>query len=186
MTKEAQLDIENSKEKYCASCGEVLELDMHGKSYCRTCRSEYNKTYYNEQVAAKRFVYSLWADDRCLYVGSCISKYRIIQHLRGGTHLECNPKKWEALEVDKLLYSDVTDITENDFERCYIEKIWIDMYEPFLNRGKPDYEGTSIEKMEILEDIVCNEYIDTEKVDIRKITLREGKVISDLSYLILN
>lgn len=184
--KEVSLQFNNEKEKYCSICGEVLDIDTWGKSYCKTCRAEYNKTYYTEQVAGKRFVYSLWAGDRCLYVGSCVSIYRIAQHLRGGTHLLLTPDQWEALKVDKLIYSNVTDIALDEKERNYIEQLWINMYGPLLNKGKPDYDGIREEKMEILEDLVYNQYIDIEEIDIKKITLRGGKVISDLSYLILS
>ena len=184
MTKEVQLNIIN-EEKYCVKCGEVLDIDTWGKSYCRTCRAEYNKTYYTEQVAGKRFVYSLWAGNRCYYVGSCISRYRIIQHLRGGTHLKLDPEQWAALKLDKLIYADVTDITENDAERCYIERLWIDMYKPFHNKEVPGAD-IDIEKMEILEDLIYNEYIDIVEVDIKKITLQDSKVTFDFDSLILS
>lgn len=183
--KEVSLQFNNDKEKYCSICGEVLDIDTWGKSYCKTCRAEYNKTYYTDKVAGQRFVYSLWAGDRCLYVGSCVSIYRIAQHLRGGTHLLLTPDQWEALKVDKLIYSNVSDITENDLERCYIEKLWIDMYKPLLNNQRPDDAEIDIEKMEVLEDIVYNEYIDIVEVDIKKIISPEGKTIFNYSDLIL-
>lgn len=183
--KEVSLQFNNEKVKYCSICGEVLDIDTWGKSYCRTCRAEYNKTYYTEQVAGGRFVYSLWAGDRCLYVGSCISIYRIVQHLRGGTHLRLDPEKWIALGLNKLIYSNVSDITENDLERCYIEKLWIDMYKPFHNKEVPGAD-IDIEKMEILEDLIYNEYIDIVEVDIKKITLQDSKVTFDFDSLILS
>lgn len=183
--KEVSLQFNNEKEKYCSICGEVLDIDLWGKSYCRTCRAEYNKTYYTEQVAGKRFVYSLWAGNRCLYVGSCISIYRVVQHLRGGTHLRLDPEKWIALGLTRLIYTDVTEITENDLERCYIEKLWIDMYKPFHNKEVPGAD-IDIEKMEILEDLIYNEYIDIVEVDIKKITLQDSKVTFDFDSLILS
>ena len=183
--KEVSLQFNNEKVKYCSICGEVLDIDTWGKSYCKTCRAEYNKTYYTDKVAGQRFVYSLWAGDRCLYVGSCISIYRVVQHLKGGTHLKLDSEKWIALGLDKLIYSNVSDITENDLERCYIEKLWIDMYKPLLNNQRPDDAEIDIEKMEVLEDIVYNEYIDIVEIDIKKVTSPSGKATFDFSNLIL-
>lgn len=197
MTKEVQLNIVN-EEKYCYLCGEVLELDLWGKSYCRTCKAEYNKSYYKEnkdyykdyykeQVANKRFVYMLLgADDRVLYIGSTKGKYRAIYHLKGLTHLGLQEQDWEQLGVGRLVYADVTEITQNDLERCYIERLYIEQYKPLLNNQKPDTEQIDIEKMEILEDIVYNEYIDTEEIDIMKITSPEGKVTFNFNDLILS
>ena len=185
MTKEVQLNIVN-EEKYCSICGEVLDIDTWGKSYCKVCRAEYNKTYYTEQVAGKRFVYSLWAGSKCLYVGSCVSIYRIGQHLRGGTHLKFSPEQWAALDIDKLIYTDVTDITQDNKERRYIEKLWFDMFSPLFNKEKPFNEDIDIEKMEILEDLIYNEYIDIVEIDIKKITLSaDDKIKFNYDDLIL-
>lgn len=183
--KEVSLQFNNEKVKYCSICGEVLDIDLWGKSYCRTCRAEYNQVYYKDKVAGQRFVYSLWAGNRCIYVGSCISIYRVVQHLRGGTHLRLDPEKWIALGLTRLIYTDVTEITENDLERCYIEKLWIDMYKPFHNKEVPGAD-IDIEKMEILEDLIYNEYIDIVEVDIKKITLQDSKVTFDFDSLILS
>lgn len=182
--KEVSLQFNNEKVKYCSICGEVLDIDTWGKSYCKTCRAEYNKTYYTDKVAGQRFVYSLWAGDRCIYVGSCISRYRIIQHLRGGTHLKLDPGQWAALKLDKLIYADVTEITENDAERCFIERLWIDMYKPFHNKEVPRAD-IDIEKMEILEDLIYNEYIDIEEIDIKKIISPASKINFNYYDLIL-
>lgn len=186
MTKEVQLNIIN-EEKYCSICGEVLDIDLWGKSYCRTCRAEYNKTYYTEQVAGKRFVYMLLgADDRPLYIGSCKGKYRVIYHLKGLTHLELQEQDWIQLGLTRLIYADVTEITHNDLERCYIERLYIDQYKPLLNNQRPDDAEIDIEKMEVLEDIVYNEYIDIVEIDIKKITLQDSKVTFDFDSLILS
>ena len=185
MTKEVQLNIVN-EEKYCSICGEVLDIDTWGKSYCKTCRAEYNKTYYTEQVAGKRFVYILLGqDNRCLYVGSTKGKYRVIYHLKGLTHLELQEQDWIQLGLTKLIYADVTEITQNDLERCYIERLYIERYKPLLNNQKPDTEQIDIEKMEILEDIVYNEYIDIIEIPVKKITLSNDKITFDNSDLIL-
>lgn len=79
MTKEVQLNIENNKEKYCSICGEVLDIDSGGKSYCRTCRAAYNQDYYKDKVSAKRFVYMLvGADDKVLYCGNTNKKNNLV------------------------------------------------------------------------------------------------------------
>lgn len=187
MTKEVQLNIENNKEKYCSICGEVLDIDTWGKSYCRTCRAAYNQDYYKDKVSAKRFVYMLvGADDKVLYCGSTKGKYRVIYHLKGLTHLELQEQDWEQLGLNKLVYADVTEITRNDLERCYIERLYIDLYKPLLNNSRPDTEELDIEKMEVLEDIVYNEYIDIVEIPIKKITLSaDDKIKFNYSDLIL-
>lgn len=185
MTKEVQLNIVN-EERYCSICGEVLELDMYGKSYCKTCRADYNKTYYTEQVASKRFVYILLGkDDKVLYVGSTKGKYRVIYHLKGLSHLELKEQDWIQLGLTRLIYADVTEITQNDLERCYIERLYIDQHKPLLNNQKPDKEEIDTEKMEILEDIVYNDYIDIEEIDIKKIISPASKINFNYCDLIL-
>ncbi len=186
MTKEVQLNIENNKEKYCSICGEVLDINTWGKSYCRTCRAAYNQDYYINKVANRRFIYSLWAGDRCIYVGSCISIYRVVQHLKGGTHLKFSPEQWAALDIDKLIYTDVTDITYDNKERRYIEKLWFDMFSPLFNKENPMNEVIDIERMEILEDLIYNHYIDIEEIPIKKITSPDGKVTFNFNDLILS
>lgn len=37
---------EGRKEYYCSVCNEVLEPERRGKSYCKTCKKEYNAEYY--------------------------------------------------------------------------------------------------------------------------------------------
>ena len=83
---------------------------------------------------------------------------------------------WAALDIDKLIYTDVTDITQDNKERRYIEKLWFDMFSPLFNKEKPFNEDIDIEKMEILEDLIYNEYIDIVEIDIKKITSPDGKV----------
>ena len=93
--------------------------------------------------------------------------------------------QWEALKVDKLIYSNVTDIALDEKERNYIEQLWINMYGPLLNKGKPDYDGIREEKMEILEDLVYNQYIDIEEIDIKKIISPASKINFNYYDLIL-
>lgn len=186
MTKEVQLNIVN-EDKYCVKCGEVLDIDTWGKSYCKTCRAEYNKTYYTEQVAGKRFVYILLGqDNRCLYVGSTKGKYRAIQHLQGHSQKELSPPDWVQLGLDKLVYADVTDITRDDAERYFLEKMYIQIHEPLLNSDNEPDPNISLERIESFADLIYNNFIEFREVDIKKIILPEGKTIFNYSDLILS
>lgn len=145
---------------------------------------EYQKEYQSKKVSNKRWIYIFFAKDgTCLYVGSCKSKYRVKQHLAGATHLELNSKDWAQLELAKIVYADVTDITQNDKERLYIEQLYIDQYQPLLNEENA-VSKLSIpnKKMQALKDIVYNQNIDFFT---KKITLRNSRVINN-SFLTLD
>lgn len=180
MTKEVE-----NKEKYCVICGRGLGINMI--SYCSSCRAKYNKDYYTDNVANKRFVYMLLGeDDKMLYIGSCKGKYRVIYHLKGLTHLGLYPKDWVQLGLNKLVYADVTDITKDDAERYFIEKMYLQMYQPILNSDNEPDPLLSLEKIESFTDLIYNDYIEFQEVDIKKITLQDSKVISNFDSLILS
>lgn len=204
------LEVKSTKQKkYCSKCGEVLEVG-YIQNYCRTCKAEYNqryvednkeynkqyrednreyykeyqKQYYKDNIANKKFIYFIESRDRTLYIGSCKGKYRVIYHLKGQSHLEALVQDWAELGVAKVRYIDVTEIVNNDDERLYIEKLYIDMYKPLLNDAEIRTD-LDISIMERLEDIVYNEYVEFEEIDIKKATSCSGEVTFNFKDLIL-
>jgi len=169
--------------KYREEKGDYLR--EYSRNYYKE-NKEYFQDYYMNKVANKRFVYSLWAGDKVLYIGSCKSKYRAIHHLQGLTHLELYPEQWAALKVDKLIYADVTGITANDAERYFLEKMYIQIYEPILNSDNEPDPTLTLEKIESFTDLIYNGYIEFKEVDIRKITLSaDDKIKFNYDDLIL-
>ena len=171
-------------QKYREEKGDYLR--EYSRNYYKE-NKQYFQNYYREQVANKRFVYFLVGkEDRILYIGSTSGKYRAIHHLQGHSQLELKPKDWIALGIDKLVYADVTEITRNKDERYFLEKMYIQMYQPLLNADHEPDPKLELERIESFTDLIYNDYIEFQEVDIRKITSPEGKVIFNFNDLILS
>ena len=106
--------------------------------------------------------------------------------MKGLTHLGLYPKDWVQLGLNKLVYADVTDITKDDAERYFIEKMYLQMYQPILNSDNEPDPLLSLERIEAFTDLVYNDYIEFKEVNIKKITLQDSKVISNFDSLILS
>lgn len=147
---------------------------------------QYFKDYYTNNIANKRFVYfMIGKDDKVLYIGSTKGKYRIIHHLQGHSQLELYPRDWEQLGLNKLVYADVTDITRDDAERYFLEKMYIQMYQPLLNSDNEPDPKLELERIESFTDLIYNDYIEFREVDIKKITLSKDKITFGFDNLIL-
>lgn len=173
-------------EKSCPICEkEVLRIEDYRNGYCKSCRAKYNKDYYIDKVANKRFIYFLKGkDDKCLYVGSTKGKYRAIYHLKGLSHLELYTNDWVQLGLNKLVYADVTEITRDDKERYFLEKMYIQMYQPILNSDNEPDPSLETDRIESFVDLIYNQYIEFREIDIKK-TSHEGKAFFNYNDLVL-
>lgn len=148
---------------------------------------QYHQEYYEKNIANKRFVYMLVAGNgQALYIGSTKIKYRITEHLKGSTHLKMTPTGWEQKGLTTLLYADVTDQTENDAERNFIERLYIQMHEPTENSNKDPDPLISLERIEYLTDLVYNEQIIFKEKDVKKIASPNGETTFNFNDLILS
>ena len=170
--------------KYREEKGDLLR--EYSRNYYKE-NKEYFHDYYRDKVASKRFVYFLvGAGDKVLYVGSCKSKYRVIYHLKGLTHLELYPMDWVQLGINNIIYADVTGITANDAERYFLEKMYIQIYKPLLNSDNEPDPTLTLEKIESFTDLIYNNYIEFKEIDIKKITLSaDDKIKFNYDDLIL-
>ena len=169
--------------KYREEKGDIL------RSYSRKYYKEnkpYFKDYYKNKVANKRFVYMLEGkDNKILYIGSCKGKYRVKNHLQGNSQLELRGQDWVQLGIKKLIYADVTDITKDDAERYFIEKIYIQMHEPLLNSDNEPDPDLELERIESFIDLIYNDYIEFKEIDIKKAP-HESKDFFNYNDLILS
>lgn len=181
------LEIKSTKqEKYCSKCGEILEKG-YIQGYCRTCKSEYQKQYrednkehlneyqkeYRETYYSQEYIYILWGVidgvETPLYCGSTCRPHRINEHLR--SYNGTNAKTWVEGGIYKVTYADVTDLVETRRERFYLEDLYILELDPVFNKG---LNNVKIEegRMEILGELMYNEliefYVLDVKVDIKK------------------
>lgn len=169
--------------KYREENGDLLR--EYSKKYYYE-NKPYFKDYYKNNVANKRFVYMLFGKEKCLYIGSTKGKYRVIHHLQGHSQLELKTQDWEQLGLKKLVYADVTDITKDDAERYFLEKIYIQMHEPFLNSDNEPDPSIETERIESFIDLIYNNYIEFTEIDIKKAPHDNGKDFFNLHDLILS
>lgn len=140
---------------YCSRCGSPKEDDFD--CYCKECRSELNKKYHKENTKEHYIYKFINSNNEVLYTGSTADKYRIIKHLSNGSNLKMSIYDWEKLNLDKIIYADVTTLVKNKNEREYLEQLFIDQYNPCLNKKK----ASAILKLEkdrigYLNDILKN------------------------------
>lgn len=170
--------------KYREENGDILR--EYSRNYYKE-NKQYFKDYYRNNIANKRFVYMLvGVDDKTLYIGSTSGKYRAIHHLQGHSQLELKPRDWMQLGLDKLVYADVTDITRDDAERYFLEKMYIQIHQPLLNSDNEPDPSIDLERIESFTDLIYNDYIEFKEIDIKKITLQDSKVTFDFDSLVLS
>lgn len=169
-------------QKYREEKGDYLR--EYSRNYYKE-NTQYFKDYYKEKVSAKRFVYMLVGKDRVLYIGSTSGRYRAIHHLQGHSHLELKELDWVQLGLDKLVYADVTEITRDNAERYFLEKMYLQMYQTLLNSDNEPDPLIEKERIESFTDLIYNQYIEFREIDIKKITLQDSKVTFDFSDLVL-
>lgn len=142
----------------CSICGDEFTDSNKYSSYCKPCKSYYNKQYRidNEQHIKQYmyklrhtgyYIYIFCKGNEVQYVGATEGIYYRIhyQHLKGLSHIKdfINSDEW-----DNVKYMDLTDIIDDRKELLFCEDYFIDKFKPQKNK--------SLSNIHLADDIVKN------------------------------
>lgn len=162
--------------KRCGQCGEYFPHSYYNKnktkydgldSFCRSCRSEYNRKYreanqsyyrkyYNDRK--HNYIYLIMENKQIMYVGSTVNdlSYRISGHINGysSIHNYMIKNNWTSIKYIPI----DEDITEKELRA--IEQIFIDEMCPMLNQAiASNFDDISENRIEYITELAY-EYLD--------------------------